>query len=55
MVLNKIGDAYMIDQNKRDLVKQALEIGGLTVALQSETGIIIMEEIEENKEIDEEG
>ena len=54
MTLNKIGDAYMNTKEKRNLVKTALEVGGLTVAIQSETGLIIMEEIEDDARINEE-
>lgn len=53
MILNKIGDAYTSDKQNRDKVKAALEAGGLTVALQSETGLVIMEEIEEPEEVEE--
>lgn len=51
--LVKIGDAYANDTNKRDLVRKALEAGGLTVAIQSDTGLIIMEELDENAESEE--
>lgn len=53
-ILNKIGDAFMTNKEKRNLVKTALEVGGLIVATQSETGLIIMEEIEDDEEIEEE-
>ena len=55
-VLNKIGDAYATSITTRDRIMNALEAGGLTIALQSETGLIIMEEIVvDDEEIDEEG
>lgn len=45
--LNKIGDAYANDIEKREKIRKALEAGGLITAIQSETGIVVMEEIDE--------
>lgn len=49
-VLSKIGDAYANNEELRDKIKQALEDGGLVTAIQSETGLVVMEEIEKNDE-----
>lgn len=53
MTLRKIGDAYTNNLELRDKVKDALEKGGLIVAIQSETGLVIMDELDqEDAELD---
>lgn len=47
MTLRKIGDAYSSTPELRDKIKDALEKGGLIVAIQSETGLVIMDELDQ--------
>ena len=55
MNLIKIADVYTTNQENRVKMKKLFESNGYVTAYQSDTSLVLMEEMEENSTSDEEG